>query len=150
MFAAGAMALFVRKASQDQWAEFPKLLILAIPCVLLYGLGTGDIRIGRDDDTPADARAVPPWRAAALHAVLPMGFLVIAKGILANTAAQFAALLYTTLAINGKGRKQGIAASCALSAQVSSGRETVVSGPKKTRAVPRHRSRKRASKSGCE
>ena len=65
-FAAGAMALFVRKSSQDQWAAFPKLLVLAIPCVLLYGLGTGDIRIGREDDTPADSRAVPAWRAAAL------------------------------------------------------------------------------------
>ena len=65
-FAAGAMTLFIRKASQDQWAAFPKLLVLAIPCVLLYGLGTGDIRIGREDDTPADARRVAAWRAAAL------------------------------------------------------------------------------------
>ena len=65
-FAAGAMALFIRKSSQDQWAAFPKLLVLAIPCVLLYGLGTGDLRIGREDDTPADARAVAAWRAAAL------------------------------------------------------------------------------------
>jgi hypothetical protein len=65
-FAAGAMALFIRKSSQDQWAAFPKLLVLAIPCVLLYGLGTGDLRIGREDDTPADARRVPAWRAAAL------------------------------------------------------------------------------------
>ena len=65
-FAAGAMTLFIRKSSQDQWAAFPKLLVLAIPCVLLYGLGTGDIRIGRDDDTPADASRVPAWRAAAL------------------------------------------------------------------------------------
>src|SRR5215210_9007292 len=66
MFAAGAMALFIRKSSQDQWAAFPKLLILAIPCVLLFGLGTGDIRIGREEDTPADDRVVPAWRAAAL------------------------------------------------------------------------------------
>jgi hypothetical protein len=65
-FASGALALFLRKSSQDQWAAFPKLLILAIPCVLLYGLGTGDIRIGRPDDDPADARTVPPWRAASL------------------------------------------------------------------------------------
>ena len=66
-FAAGAMALFIRKSSQDQWAAFPKLLVLAIPCVLLYGLGTGAIRIGRPDQGDAGAdRAVPAWRAAAL------------------------------------------------------------------------------------
>jgi hypothetical protein len=64
-FASGALALFLRKSSQDQWAAFPKLLVLAIPCVLLYGLGTGDIRIGRPDDEPAVAR-VSPWRAASL------------------------------------------------------------------------------------
>jgi hypothetical protein len=66
LFASGAFALFLRKSSQDQWAAFPKLLVLAIPCVLLYGLGTGDLRLGRPDDEPADPRAVPPWRAAAL------------------------------------------------------------------------------------
>ena len=66
-FGAGAMALFVRKSSQDQWAAFPKLLLLAIPCALLYGLGTGAIRLGRGEDTPADVeRALPAWRAAAL------------------------------------------------------------------------------------
>ena len=65
-FATGALALFIRKASQDQWAAFPKLLILAIPCVLLYGLGTGLIRVGRTEDRPVDEHAVAPWRAAAL------------------------------------------------------------------------------------
>ena len=66
LFATGAMALFIRKASQDQWAAFPRLLILAIPCALLYGLGTGLIRIGRPDDTAAQPAVVPAWRAAAL------------------------------------------------------------------------------------
>jgi hypothetical protein len=69
LFASGAMALFIRKSAQDQWAAFPKLLVLAIPCVLLYGLGVGALRIGRDDDegSVADAgRAVAPWRAASL------------------------------------------------------------------------------------
>src|SRR5688572_1789652 len=65
-FATGALALFIRKSSQDQWAAFPKLLVLAIPCVLLYGLGAGLIRIGRPDDRPAEELAVSPWRAAAL------------------------------------------------------------------------------------
>ena len=68
LFASGAMALFVRKDSQDQWAAFPKLLVIAIPCVLLYGLGVGLLRIGRDDteERPAGALGVPAWRAVAL------------------------------------------------------------------------------------
>ena len=56
------------------------------------------------------------WRAAAMHAVMPMGFLVLAKGILANAAAQFATLLYTAIALKGEGRRQLIASGCALSA----------------------------------
>jgi hypothetical protein len=66
LFATGALALFIRKSSQDEWAAFPKLLILAIPCVLLYGLGTGLIRAGRSDDRPGTEAAIPGWRAAAL------------------------------------------------------------------------------------
>src|SRR5687768_17278824 len=67
LFATGALALFIRKSAQDQWAAFPKFLVLAIPCVLLYGLGTGQFRIGRPDDYGAAAtRTVPAWRAAAL------------------------------------------------------------------------------------
>ena len=45
--ATGALALFLRKSEADQWAAFPKLLVLAIPCVLLYGLGIGALRLGR-------------------------------------------------------------------------------------------------------
>lgn len=66
IFATGALALFVRKSFQDQWAAFPKLLVLAIPCVLLYGLGTGLIRLGRPDDRPGEEGVVPSWRAASL------------------------------------------------------------------------------------
>jgi hypothetical protein len=68
LFAAGAMALFIRKSAQDEWAELPKLLVLAVPCTLLYGLGVGALRVGRPDpgDDPATARRVPPWRATAL------------------------------------------------------------------------------------
>jgi len=58
------MALFVRKSSADEWAAFPILLVLGIPCVLLYGLGTGHIRLGRDDVTGAET-GVPGWRSAA-------------------------------------------------------------------------------------
>jgi hypothetical protein len=66
IFGAGALALFVRKSSQDQWAAFPKLVVLAIPCLLLYGLGTGLVRIGRADDQPGEPDAVPAWRSGAL------------------------------------------------------------------------------------
>jgi hypothetical protein len=65
LFATGALALFIRKSSQDQWAAFPKLLVLAIPCVLLYALGTGLLQLGRPDDRATEG-AVPAWRAAAL------------------------------------------------------------------------------------
>jgi hypothetical protein len=61
LFATGALALFLRKNFQDSWAAFPRLLVLAIPCVLLYGLGTGMIRLGRPDTDLAGA-----WRATAL------------------------------------------------------------------------------------
>jgi hypothetical protein len=63
MVATGALALFVRKNFQESWAAFPRLLVLAIPCALLYGLGTGMIRIGRSDD---DGAGISAWRAAAL------------------------------------------------------------------------------------
>ncbi len=66
IFATGALALFLRKSFQDQWAASPKLLVLAIPCVLLYGLGIGMLKLGRRDDRPADEGTVPAWRAAAL------------------------------------------------------------------------------------
>jgi len=65
LFATGALALFIRKSSQDQWAAFPKLLVLAIPCVSLYALGTGLLRPGRPADRAAEG-GVPAWRAAAL------------------------------------------------------------------------------------
>ena len=64
-FATGALALFVRKDAVGEWAAFPRLLVLAIPCVLLYGLGTGLIRIGRPDDSTEEG-VVSPWRSAAL------------------------------------------------------------------------------------
>ena len=74
MFATGAVVLFARKDAQDQWAAFPKLLVLAIPCVLLYGLGIGALQIGRPDNdeaftegtVPSVKREVSAWRATAL------------------------------------------------------------------------------------
>jgi hypothetical protein len=47
--AVGAVVLFVRKSgppSGDHWADFPRLLVLGVPCVLLYGLGAAGRRPG--------------------------------------------------------------------------------------------------------
>jgi peptidoglycan/LPS O-acetylase OafA/YrhL len=41
LFAAGAVALFLRKEDQDKWAALPKLLVLLVPCALLYAVGIG-------------------------------------------------------------------------------------------------------------
>jgi len=64
-FAVGALVLFIRKAGGVQgtgdWAEFPLLLVLLVPLVLLYGLG---VRAGRH---AADA-GPQPWQAVLLLA----------------------------------------------------------------------------------
>jgi hypothetical protein len=38
LFAVGAVVLFARKGSDD-WAAFPLLLVVAVPCVVVFGLG---------------------------------------------------------------------------------------------------------------
>lgn len=50
LLASGAVALFIRKEANDSWADFPTLLVLLIPCALLYGLGIGalDRWVGTD------------------------------------------------------------------------------------------------------
>jgi hypothetical protein len=40
---AGATTLFLRTVAQDEWGEFSRLLVLLIPCVVLYLLGIGVI-----------------------------------------------------------------------------------------------------------
>ena len=44
LFASGAAILFIRKNEADAWGEFVQLLVLLIPCVLLYFLGLGLLR----------------------------------------------------------------------------------------------------------
>ena len=80
-FAAGALALFIRKAETGGWAAFPKLLVLGIPCALLYGLGVGAIRLGRDDETvpAAGERRAAAWRAAAVVLGLVLMPLALAQ-----------------------------------------------------------------------
>jgi hypothetical protein len=45
VFALGAVILFVRKG--DDWAAFPLLIVVAVPCVVVFGLGAlGALAIG--------------------------------------------------------------------------------------------------------
>ena len=57
-FALGAVVLFIRKsgAISEDWADFPLLLVVGVPCALLYGLGVRDRRAGE----------VERWRSALL------------------------------------------------------------------------------------
>src|SRR5215208_1894348 len=57
-FALGAVILFIRKsgAISADWADFPLLLVVAVPCGFLYGLGVRDRRAGE----------VERWRSALL------------------------------------------------------------------------------------
>jgi hypothetical protein len=57
-FAVGAVVLFTRKsgAISEDWADFPLLLVAAVPCVLLFWLGVSDRRVGE----------VERWRATLL------------------------------------------------------------------------------------
>ena len=65
-FAIGALVLFIRKAGGAQgpedWAEFPLLLVLLVPVVLLYGLGA---RAGRERSV-ARAAGPQPWQGVLL------------------------------------------------------------------------------------
>ena len=62
-FAAGALVLFIRKSGglqgSEDWAGFPLFLVLAVPVVLLYGLGLGAGR-ERIADQPQ------PWQEVLL------------------------------------------------------------------------------------
>ena len=57
-FAVGAVVLFIRKsgALSEDWADFPLLLVAAVPCGLLFWLGISDRR----------EREVERWRATLL------------------------------------------------------------------------------------
>lgn len=58
-FAVGAVALFIRKSgatSSSDWADFPLLLVAAIPCGLLFGVGVSGRQVGE----------IPRWRAVLM------------------------------------------------------------------------------------
>jgi hypothetical protein len=83
--AAGVFTLLIRKG--EDWADFPVLLVLAIPCALLYGLGIGALRLGPADDERGrdgvDGVWLPAWRATAL--VLGIIFVALTLSQLVDT-----------------------------------------------------------------
>ena len=76
-FAIGAVVLFIRKAGGAQggedWAEFPLLLVLLVPVVLLYALG---VRAGRDRSVAA-AAGPQPWQGVLLLAAVLLSPLAL-------------------------------------------------------------------------
>ena len=62
VIAAGIFVLLIRKG--NDWADFPLLLVVGIPCALFYGLGIGALRFGPADETRGEGLAA--WRAVAL------------------------------------------------------------------------------------
>jgi hypothetical protein len=87
LLASGAVVLFIRKSSQDEWGDFGRLLVLLIPCAVLYVLALGIVGPGR---TPSASGAVSaevqpePWRPA---------FLVFAILLVPLTLFQFLQLV---------------------------------------------------------
>jgi hypothetical protein len=61
LFASGALVLFIRKTSH--WGDFALLLVLAIPAVLLYALGSRGPDSGADEDGEDIAS---PWQSVLL------------------------------------------------------------------------------------
>jgi hypothetical protein len=57
-FGVGAVVLYIRKsgAISDDWADFPLLLVAAVPCALLFGLGVFNRKGGQ----------VERWRSALM------------------------------------------------------------------------------------
>ena len=65
LFAAGAVIVFFREA--DNWAEFPLLLTVLIPCALLYGLGVAGAAVAPAQPGVAGPRvAAFPWQTVYL------------------------------------------------------------------------------------
>lgn len=73
LFALGALVLFIRKSGGVQgsgdWADFPLLLVLVVPVVLLYGLGLLAGRGGTQTQTHTHNHP-QPWQAVLLLAAV--------------------------------------------------------------------------------
>src|ERR671919_2294877 len=88
LFALGAVVLFARKG--DDWAAFPLLIVVAVPCAVVFGLGAlGALASGE----------VARWHAVlmvtgVLLSVLAFGQLWDTVGIDSDTAG-FGFLIFT-------------------------------------------------------
>jgi hypothetical protein len=89
-FAIGAAVLFIRKAggaqNEQDWAEFPLLLVLAVPVVMLYALG---VRAGRRP-AASETAGPQPWQGVLLLvAVLlsPVALFQLVETIGGDTAS---------------------------------------------------------------
>jgi hypothetical protein len=61
------VTLFDRKEGGDGWAEFPLLLVLLVPCALLFSLGLGLLGRGNGaKSSDGEELPTPAWRSAAL------------------------------------------------------------------------------------
>lgn len=79
LFAAGAIALFIRKSSTGDWGDFALLLTVLVPFALLYGLGVAG---------PAGTAVDEPWRGVyiVLGVLLaPLALLQFLEWIGGNT-----------------------------------------------------------------
>ncbi len=87
-FAVGALVLFIRKTGgvqgSTEWADFPLLLVLVVPVVLLYGLG---LLAGRGSIHSHDHPQ--PWQAALLLAavlLLPVALFQLVETLGGDTS----------------------------------------------------------------
>lgn len=84
---AATLTLFIRKTQHDDWGDFGRLLVLLIPCGLLYllGLGVGDRELARDARPAVDRgllvrarRVAPAWQTVlVVLAVILVPFVLL-------------------------------------------------------------------------
>ena len=75
LFTAGALALFVRKANHSQWGDFGRLLVLLVPCAVLFLLG-----LRAAAERPATAQSVLLVLAVILVPLTLFQFLALVNG----------------------------------------------------------------------
>ena len=75
LFTAGALALFVRKSSHSQWGDFGRLLVLLVPCAVLFLLG-----LRAAAERPATAQSVLLVLAVILVPLTLFQFLALVNG----------------------------------------------------------------------
>ncbi len=105
LLAAGCVTLFARKTGHEAWGDFPLLLIVLIPAVLLYVLAV----VGADQgfDAPAES-----WRSVLLVTSILLAPLVLVQllqtlGIDEPTALEVAAVFVVTAMLAAYGASRG-------------------------------------------